>query len=293
MIPQSLRHHIEQELKHLITNEQACSGGCINQAVRFAAGKEQWFVKWNPHAPMNMFATEARGLRSLRSTNTLRVPEPRCWQDPDGDCPGYLLMEGISEQSSSKRSSHQIQQRFGQQLASLHAQSAEHFGWQEDNFLGRLPQKNQQRDSWVDFYRECRLEPQLKLAIQTGILPKRDRRSLTNLLERLDIFLNPKVAPALIHGDLWSGNYMIDNQGQVVIYDPAVSYADREIELAFTELFGGFSKHFYQGYQQVFPLDPGYEERKLLYQVYPLLVHVNLFGSGYVAQLMSAVEPYL
>lgn len=163
-------------------------------------------------------------------------------------------------------------------LASLHRTTGPRFGWHRDNWIGRSPQKNEWRDDWATFFRECRLQPQLETA----------RRNGHRITVSSNLLKDHKPAPSLLHGDLWSGNAGFIAEGPV-LFDPAVYYGDRETDLAMTELFGGFPARFYEAYDEAFPLPEGYEARKHLYNLYHLLNHLNIFGEGYLAEVQRTL----
>ncbi|HMQ31833.1 MAG TPA: fructosamine kinase family protein, partial [Chloroflexaceae bacterium] len=181
----------------------------------------------------------------------------------------------------------------GEQLAALHRHSAPVFGLERDNFIGGSPQPNGRLVSWPAFFRERRLLPQLDLAAANGLLPAARRRALERLAGRLDDLLASAEPPALIHGDLWGGNVVGAPGGAPALIDPAVSYSHREAELAFTELFGGFTPRFYAAYNAAWPLDPGYADRRDLLNLYHLLNHLNLFGEGYGLQVDQVLRRYV
>jgi fructosamine-3-kinase len=270
---------------------QPVYGGDINQAARFVAGGQPYFVKWSPGAPSTMFPAEAHGLRLLASAHTIRVPKVIVQGDAEGNCPAFLVLEWI--ETGSTRSDG-VMERFGTALADLHRHTAPLHGLDRDNFIGRLPQPNVQSPSWIDFYRNQRIRPQMALARQNGRLPARREDLLTRLMDRLPDWLDDEtMPPSLLHGDLWGGNYLVDDRGQAVLIDPAVYYGHRETDLAMTELFGGFSSRFYEAYEATYPLDPGYAERRDLYQLYYILVHLNLFGEGYGGRVDSIAAHYV
>lgn len=178
-------------------------------------------------------------------------------------------------------------EKLGHQLANFHKQTDETFGWHEDNFIGRTPQSNQNEKEWITFFKVHRLESQFNLCEKKGlILSGKDE-----LLETLDSFFGDYLPiPSLLHGDLWGGNVGFDNDGKPVLYDPASYYGDREADLAFTEMFGGFSNKFYAAYENSFPLHPGYLYRKRLYNLYHELNHFVLFGGGYGQQAQETIH---
>ena len=181
----------------------------------------------------------------------------------------------------------------GTGLARLHACRPASFGLDHDNFIGTLPQANGALPTWADFYGERRLRPQVARAARAGLLPTSLRRDLEHLIERLPLLVGPAEPPARLHGDLWGGNAHTDARGQPVLIDPAAYGGHREVDLAMMRLFGGFAPRVFDAYAASTPLAPGHEARISLYQLYPLLVHLNLFGTGYLRQVADAVEPHL
>ena len=171
-------------------------------------------------------------------------------------------------------------------MAKLHKHSADSFGLDHHNFIGKLPQSNSQKESWADFFISERIEPQIKLGVDSEKFSPAIFSQLNKLHSVVEKLFPPE-KPSLLHGDLWSGNYMYTTNGIASIYDPAVYYGHREMDLAMTRLFGGFTKDFYAGYQSEYPLEDGFEERVQLCNLYPVLVHANLFGGGYIQQAKS------
>jgi fructosamine-3-kinase len=273
-----------------VHNAQSVYGGDINQSARFECGGVPYFVKWNASAPPTMFPTEAHGLGLLDEAKTLRVPAVVEQGDADEACPAFLVLEWIEMGGERGR---QTMDQFGAGLAGLHRCTAEQYGLDRDNFIGRLPQPNTRSGSWVTFYGEQRLGFQMKLARRQGRLPARREDLLTRLIARLpDWLVEGEIVPSLLHGDLWGGNYLIDQRGAAVLIDPAVCYGHREMDLAMSELFGGFSPRFYDAYFAAYPA-PGYPERRLLYQLYYLLAHLNLFGESFGARVDSIAAYYV
>lgn len=234
-------------------------------------------VKWRDPALPGFFAMEADGLRRLGAANALRVPQVFAV----GDAPAFLALEYLPQQPLHDE--HAFTWRFAEGLAALHHHTGhyERFGWQSDNFLGSQPQPNGWRDTWPDFYRACRLVPQWDKARARGLIPPHRERLLAHVTDTLDTLLDFPARPVLIHGDLWSGNFLSTANDTPALIDPAVHYADREVELAFVELFGGFPRGFVRAYDSVYPLHDGYTKRRPLHQLYPLLVHLNHFGETY------------
>ncbi len=268
---------------------QRVAGGDINDAARVETGRGVYFVKWNSKPLPRLFEVEARGLELLRDASAIRVPAVYGYGEPANHRPAFIVLEWI-DQGHVNRSA--VGETFGRQLAALHWETASEFGLDHDNYIGALPQPNEPMPSWVAFYRERRLGFQRQLARRKGLMPPDRERRLGWLMDHLDQWLDDEVRPSLIHGDLWGGNYLIDAQGRPVLIDPAVYYADREIELAFTELFGGFPHSFYEAYNEVYPMSPGYEERRPLYQLYHLLTHLNLFGESYGGSVDRILRRY-
>lgn len=266
-------------------------GGCINNAQRLVTAQASYFLKWNAHPLPGMFPAEAQGLRLIAATQTVRVPAVLAAADVSGDQPAYILMEWLEGPPAAARRGDPA--LLGMHLAAMHGHSADAYGLDHDNYIGSTPQQNGWEKDWVRFYREKRLRPQIEQAQRNGLLPATRRQRLERLLERLDDWLEGVTRqPALLHGDLWSGNVIGGPAGVPVLIDPAVSYSDREAEIAFTELFGGFSTRFYDAYQAAWPLEPGYANRRDLYNLYHLLNHLNLFGESYGAQVDAIARRY-
>jgi fructosamine-3-kinase len=261
-------------------------GGCINTAVRLTDGEHAYFVKLNQASLLDMFEAESEGLQAMAKTETIRVPRPLCSGLTSNQA--YLVMEYI-EMGHADRQNRGIA---GRQLAEMHRASWHEFGWHRDNTIGSTPQPNTPSSSWVDFWREHRLGFQLRLAARNGYGGSLQRGG-ERLLESFHYLIDHDPQPSLLHGDLWGGNIAYDQEGQPVIFDPAVYYGDREADLAMTELFGGFGNAFYDAYRETWPLAPGYATRKTLYNLYHILNHLNLFGGGYLGQASSMIDRLL
>lgn len=289
-----------QSLIHLISRStgtngfsidaiQACGGGCIHRAelVRLSDGRV-FFVKSNRRSA-DVFAKEAEGLAAIEAAGAIAVPRIIALGGlPDeASC---LVLEAIS--SSQPQPGFWAQ--FGNQFARLHQMTrAACFGWSSDNYLGSSQQKNDGKDDWVDFFAECRLAFQLRLARNGGRGSMELFRLGQRLMDRLDKLIgNPRQTPSLLHGDLWSGNYLVGHEGQPVLIDPAVSYGSREADLAMPLLFGGFPREFFDAYQETWPLDDGWLDRVELYKLYHLLNHLNLFGSGYLDSCLEILRRF-
>ena len=261
-------------------------GGCINNGGRLKTSTGELFIKWNSSMKYpDMFKAEAHGLNYLAATGCVRVPRVRAVLETKQH--QVLVLEVIVE----NRKSPNYWSSLGRGLASIHGQSNATFGLESDNYIGSLPQKNSASGSLIEFYVDNRFRPQLELASRSGLLVMQDVSNLENLFVRLNEIL-PERAPSLLHGDLWSGNIMSDDVGEPVLIDPAVYYGAPEADIAMTRLFGGFHEQFYEAYFAETPMDPGVEERILIYQLYPLLVHVNLFGRSYVSQVREILSRF-
>lgn len=267
---------------------RSVSGGDINDAYRIECSLGTLFVKTNAHAPATLFPAEARGLEWLRFARCLRIPEVKAVSEPDEPV-RYLVLEFIE----AGRPARDFDDRLGQGLAALHRSGAPGFGLDHDNFIGSLPQSNNPEASWAEFYVKQRLEPQLARATRAGRASYAMRRGFERLFVAMPSLVGPEEPPSRLHGDLWGGNLHVDSEGAPCLLDPAVYAGHREIDLAMMRLFGGFSERVFAAYNEAFPLAPGFEERVPLYQLYPLMVHVNLFGGSYASSVESALSRYV
>lgn len=286
MIAESLR---AQLLPHTgrIREVSSVGGGCISNATRLEAERGTWFLKHAEGQAGATFEAEAVGLQALAQAATgtgVHVPRVIAARDAAG-APGFLLMEWIEQGSAGPG----YWEGFGRALARLHRKAAPvsgqggPFGFSGDNFIGRLPQKNDWRGDWPAFFRELRLGPQFARARSSGHWRPGWEAGARRLLERLDDLFPSSPHPSMLHGDLWSGNQLPDAQGRPCLVDPAAYAGDREADLAMTELFGGFDGRFYSAYREEWPLSPGYEERREVYNLYHLVNHLNHFGASYAA----------
>ena len=272
----------EAGLARVDSSVRSIAGGCIHQA--YSLGTEPaYFVKVNDASSERMYEAESVGLKAMAATNTVRVPRPLRRGTVDGE--SYLVLEFLPLADSSP----EVWHRMGAQLAAMHRCFSPNgqFGWTADNFIGATPQTNTWTVSWTDFWREHRLGAQIRLAAKNGMsLPDADR-----LLENMDaLFRDHHPEPSLLHGDLWSGNAAFTEAGEPVLYDPACYYGDRECDLAFTELFGGFPQAFYKGYDTTWPRDAGWRSRRDFYNLYHVLNHANLFGGSYYGQARELIR---
>ncbi len=275
-----------------IKNKTAVSGGDINRAFLLALSNgEKIFVKENRGKAEDFFTAEAEGLKALEKTKTLPVPGVLgCGKEEDGTL--FLMLEALEE----GRAAPDFWESFGQGLAKLHEAETDSFvtggryGFLIPNYIGATRQINTGAEKWVDFYRESRLEMQFRMA--WDVFEESDRKRIGGLLDHLEKWIDEPPFPSLLHGDLWSGNFMSNRQGKAVLIDPAVYVGDADADLAMTELFGGFSRLFYSAYRELSPERPGYGERRDLYQLYHLLNHLNLFGGGYLSSVLRIVRQY-
>lgn len=253
-------------------------GGDINIAWCVVTETDRYFLKVNAAAQYpDMFLKEAAGLTELRKKGMLYVPA--VLKTGIAGERQYLLLEWIERSLPSGT----FWTDFGHGLATLHKERQPYFGWKTDNYIGRLVQENRRHDTWDEFYTECRIMPLVEQLYNRGLFDRTDLQAAGHYCNALDS-LFPAEPPALLHGDLWSGNYSITEAGQPVIFDPAVYYGHREMDLGMTRLFGGFDDRFYTAYQEAYPLEPGWEKRLKLTEAWPLLVHAVLFEGYYVGR---------
>lgn len=306
-IPQPILTEIETALSERLGREAGrltatpVGGGCISPAARVqSAAGDVVFLKWSEPGGSEwggsgpgtgpvpgIFEAEARALEALRVADAVRVPAVIALGGGATEH-SWILLEWLEP----GRAKPALWERLGLGLAALHRLRAERYGWPTDNFIGSLPQANAWLDDWAEFWRVRRLEPQLRLAYDVGWFEPPVRARFDALLDRLDVLLAPAAedGPSLLHGDLWSGNVHAMADGEPALIDPASYYGHREVDLAMSELFGGFGAGFYRAYREAWPLAEGYdEERRAIYQLYYLLVHVNLFGAGYVGRTVEVL----
>lgn len=286
MIPSQITKQLKEEHNIDIVSFTSVTGGCINSCFKINTSLKSFFLKWNDALRFpNMFENEAKGLRLLAEHSLFTIPV--VFNVGTTKEISWLLMEYIESSSPS----YNFWQKLAEKLAHLHQNSSSSFGLNHSNYIGSLKQSNTQMTDWSDFFITQRIIPQLKRAIDSGKLDGKIQINFEKLFTSLPNLI-PKEPPSLLHGDLWSGNLHANVDGDPCLFDPAVYYGHREMELAFTTLFGGFDKVFYETYQQSFPLDPDFESRIPIYNLYPLLVHVNLFGGGYANQVTQIMNNY-
>ncbi len=272
--------------KFEIVDRQAVSGGCINQAYIIRnQSQARYFVKLNRASLLNMFVAEAKGLSEIATTETIKVPLPVCWGTIEDN--SYLVLECLD---LTDRGNPNNWTEMGRNLAAMHRHQislSPRFGWYLNNTIGSTPQINTWETNWATFFKNHRIGYQLQLASRRGgRFPKANE-----LLDAISHILAARQPQsALVHGDLWGGNAGFMSAGIPVIFDPATYWGDREVDIAMTELFGGFPAAFYQGYESVYPLDRGYPQRKILYNLYHILNHYNLFGGSYQSQANNSID---
>ena len=286
MLPPGVKSACEEKLGLSISRASFIGGGDINEARLLETSQGAFFLKMNAQpGAIQMLEREAQGLQLLRNSGAIQVPQSL--GTGQAGAYAFLMLEYIEETSRTQ----QFWENFGQALAGLHRHTDSRFGLEYSNYIGSLPQSNRQYGRWPEFYVLERLEPQASRAISEKGLWTGASADFDRLYNRIaDIC--PEEPPALVHGDLWNGNFISAQGDNPVLIDPAVSYAHREMDLAMSQLFGGFSPIFYQAYETAFPCQPGLEERIDIYQLYYLLVHVNLFGGGYAKSVQRIVERY-
>lgn len=269
-----------------VVKQETVHGGDINQCYCLHTHDAKYFLKVNDaQLYQGMFEKEANGLDALRNNFLSTVPAViKCGLVQQQQ---YLLLEWIEKGKPET----DFWESFGAGLATMHHQHGSYYGWEEDNYIGSLPQSNSQHTSWHLFYAECRIMPLVKLLVNAGGFTKQDVSSAELFCRKTDQ-LFPYEPPALVHGDLWSGNFMITADGNVAIYDPAVYYGHREMDMGMTKLFGGFDQRFYDAYNEVYPLEKDWLQRLPLTQLYPLLVHAVLFGGHYITTAKEIINRF-
>ncbi len=261
-------------------------GGSINDAYRIVYGEHRFFCKVNDRDVFpQLFDKEAKALQYLQHTNTLKVPAVIDILYTESH--QILMLEWIDTVTPTTVG----WEKAGLQLAALHQCSHELFGWIDDNYMGSMTQRNRWETDFSTFFEEHRLVPQMKIAYDQELIGRQELLGLQRLFNQLpNIFGNPQ--PSLVHGDLWNGNIIFDRQGTPVLIDPAVYYGIPAVDLALTDLFGGFDKAFYDAYKTIHTLPWNYKEQWRVANLYPLLLHLNLFGKSYYSGIRETIQPF-
>ncbi len=279
-----LKAIIEQDLDSEFINHRALAGGSINEVYLCQTGKRDVVIKINHKDRYpNMFRLEAEGLVLLHSS-AFRIPE--VIHQGNFDTWSYIVMEYIDAKGRTID-----QGEFGEKLAKLHLKSNASFGLESDNYIGSLPQINKQEPTWTDFYASCRLNTLLRLAFDKHLLDRSTMHSFESLYGKIQDIV-PDEPPSLIHGDLWQGNLLCDEHAGPVLIDPAVYYGHREMDLAMLQLFGRISEDALNSYNQLYPLEKNWIYRVDFHQLYPLMVHLILFGESYLESVKKIVQKY-
>ena len=282
MLPSAVIQWLEDNHFGAVTHTHPVSGGCINNGARlFTASGTTFFLKTNSSLPPDTFSLEAEGLQALRTPDGPHLPQPLLAGED------FLLIEDLAPAPEQP----DFWPVLGRQLACLHNHTNPRFGFTHNNYLGSTPQPNPWTEAGFAFFTQQRLQFQASLAQRNGFFGIQEMRLVERLCSRLPELV-PLQPASLIHGDLWSGNVISDSQGKPAIIDPAAHYGWAEAELGMTALFGGFPPAFYQAYQEVRPLSPGWRERLPVYNLYHLLNHLNLFGTGYYEDVISILRRF-
>ncbi len=263
--------------------QSGVSGGSINRSYRWVCGETTLFVKVADHDGGAGLDAEAAGLQALADARAARVP--RVLARGRAGAAAFLALEWIESRPAGRAA----ERRLGEQLAAQHRVTAEQYGFEADNFIGRTPQPNGWLPDWMEFFRDRRLRHQLVLAAQNGFAALLEIPGAQLLESVAALLAGHRPQASLLHGDLWAGNWLTDTRQEPVIFDPAVYYGDREADLAMTRLFGGFGRAFYDAYQDAAPLPAGHAVRAELYNLYHVLNHANLFGGGYARQARVSI----
>jgi protein-ribulosamine 3-kinase len=292
MFPDELKKSVESilaskfEIPVLISEIQSIGGGCINKAYSLKTNIGKYFIKYNSaFAFPGMFEKEAAGLKMLSDTNTIAIPKVIGTSETGKF--SYLLLQQIETGIPSRN----FWNDFGTKLADLHQNTSEYFGLDQDNYIGSLVQKNTPHPDFFSFFISERIEPQLKEARNKGAFSQSETRYFDTLFNTLHNII-PAEKPSLLHGDLWNGNFIVTQKGSACLIDPAVYYGHREADIAMTQLFGGFQPEFYHAYNQAWPMVKDWQKRLDIFNLYPLLVHVNLFGGRYARQVLQIIRQF-
>jgi fructosamine-3-kinase len=286
-VPLEIVEDLQESIGVQVTDFSFSGGGCINHGGRIISSRGDFFLKWNSAEKFpGMFLAESKGLALLRSADAIHIP--RVIHAGTAGQFQYLVLEFIGNGPLAQ----DYWAKFGSGLAAIHKNTSLHFGLDHNNYVGSLLQYNDRHSSWPDFFILQRLQPQIQIAFDDKKIDNSVLKKFERFYSRLPSLLTEEV-PALLHGDLWSGNLLVDANGAPCLIDPAVYFGHREADLAMTQLFGGIDRSFLTSYDEIFPFVSGYPERFDIYNLYPLLVHLNLFGGGYESQVTAIVQRFL
>lgn len=261
-------------------------GGSINEAFYVRTQDAEYFMKHHANPPPRFFKNEAVGLRMIKETHTIAVPNYYSYSDSPGEA--FLLLEWIEGEENKL-----TQQKLGENLAKLHLKNGPMHGLATSSHIGILEQPNELEPNWLSYFGKYRMEYHIKKAIDESKLTGTRKASMLKLLDNLDKWIPPFVEPSYLHGDLYDGNWLVGNEGKPYLVDPSFFYGDRQLELAFTEVFGGFDPVFYDAYNEIYPLRADYEEIKPIYQLYYILVHFIMFGEPYGEKIDEILKRYV
>lgn len=281
---------ILQKKLPLLTGKKAClqlhpiGGGSINETYRIRFGEDLFFCKINSATKFpQLFSREREGLHILGTFNKIRTPTVMdCFEESGYQ---FLLMDWIEQGQQTN----EFWTQFGEQLAALHRVKSETCGLDKDNYMGSVPQQNQRTENWCSFFANQRLAPMITRCVNVNLLSANDQRLFERLVSKLPNIFDDE-EPSLLHGDLWIGNFLCDANAQPVLIDPAVYYGHRSMDLAMTTLFGGFRQPFYEAYHYHYPLPKNHEEQWAVCNLYPLLIHLYLFGSDHLSSIRNTLQ---
>jgi len=269
-----------------ILKQRPVYGGSINNCLRIETKNQSYFVKYNYVSLYpGLFESEKSGLKFLRSHSKFDIP--KVYSTGENEYFQWIIMSYINGSNPNMN----FWQKFGVTLAEFHKSSSEFFGLENDNYIGNVRQTNRRASNWGNFFRDYRILPLLNLADRNGLIDVSLRNLFEDFLDIIDSFF-PVEKPSPLHGDLWSGNFMVDDGGRATIFDPAVYYGHREMDIGMSKFFGGFDQKFYDSYNEAFPLESGWEERIEVANLYPLLVHLILFGQSYLGQIETTLKKF-
>lgn len=261
-------------------------GGAINDAFYVRSKDSEYFMKYHASAPKQFFKCESTGLRKLKETNTISVPNYISYSDQPGNA--FLMLEWIHGEKTE-----QTEEIFGQKLAALHQTIGRMHGFKSDTYIGLLPQPNELSANWLEYFRDFRLHSQIKQGIDIGYIKGERQEKLEKILQDLDKWIPTFAEPSHLHGDLFNGNWIVGPGGEPYVVDPSFLYGDRHFEIAYSELFGGLPERVYEAYKEAYPLSDAYEDMKAIYQLYYLLAHLNIFGEKFGEDIDQILQHYV